>query len=243
MAVLERIHETWYPVMGKLNEMPLMRLKDDILPNISFQPKSDNIFRVFEKPLYDVRVVVLGQDPYPSVGDANGLAFAVNEDRKMPASMRIIHEELLKEHVSMNKDTFFRSEWKTLQHWADQGVFLLNTALTVETGKAGSHINYWMDFTRDVIAYISSKRSVIWLLWGKKAQSFIPFIQGKVLTVGRKYTDELLPNIPSGDYNYVIPVAHPAAEVYSKDAGFLNSRCFLIVNQILTNNRSNEINW
>src|ERR1051326_4628371 len=138
----DKIHPSWQPFIDDvLNRAEDLReLNTQILPNIEYYPAKENIFNVFRMPLEDIKVVILGQDPYPKEGQAIGYAFAVSESTNKPASLRIIEKEIGHEID------------KTLSHWREQGVFLLNTALTVEKGKAGSHLNYWQNFTRQVIA-------------------------------------------------------------------------------------------
>lgn len=145
---------------------------------------------------------------------AIGYSFAVNEDIGKPVSLRIIEKEVGHE---INR---------TLQLWRDQGVFLLNTALTVEEGKAGSHSKYWEDFITNVISYISNKNPCIWLLWGKHAQKYKHLIQG------------------NGEGNAILTAPHPAAEAYSGGtAGFLGCNHFKIVNSILDKQHKQQINW
>ena len=131
MKPTDLIHSSWKPIFHKLYESPLIDLNEAILPIISYQPAPMNIFRVLAMPVNEVKVVLLGQDPYPTPGDAIGLSF-VNGTAKVPASLRIIYKEILD---STGKGTV------DIHSWEKQGVFLLNTALTVETGKPGSHIN------------------------------------------------------------------------------------------------------
>jgi uracil-DNA glycosylase len=120
----------------------------------------------------NVRVVILGQDPYHGAGQANGLAFSVPEGVKTPSSLRNIHKELERD-LGL---TGIRSN--DLSHWAKQGVLLLNTVLTVEAHKAGSHRGWgWEDVTDTIIRVVSQRReNVVFLLWGNDAQGKIPLI-------------------------------------------------------------------
>lgn len=240
----ENIHESWKPIIPLLHQEPLCTLSEQILPNISYQPKAENIFKVFNIPVQDVKVVILGQDPYPTPGDAIGRAFAVSEDRKIPASLRIIREEILNSCGSNSFQQNTGENWKTLQHWEKQGVLLLNTALTVESGKAGSHLKYWEDFTKRIISFISSTNPCIWLIWGKKAEAFIPYINHAPFRV-KGYDLETIKSIPANnDWNYILNASHPAAETYSGgNAGFYGCNHFIYVNEILRVLRKKEINW
>ena len=233
MRPTDVIHSSWKPILHKLYESPLKDLNEFILPQISYQPAAMNIFRVLAMPVKDVRVVLLGQDCYPTPGDAVGLSF-VNGTEKVPASLRIITKEILD---STGKGTV------DIHSWENQGVFLLNTALTVETGKPGSHINYWRFFTETLLKFLSKENPVIWLLWGKVAQRYEMYIDKPFIL--KNYPDELLDEIPiKDDCNYILEAPHPAAETYSGGkAGFYGCNHFNMVNQILKTKGFSEIDW
>lgn len=242
MRPTDLMHHSWNPIRGILNQDEMLRLNNEILPNSLYYPPKEQIFRVFQKPLSEIKVVILGQDPYPTPGNANGLAFAVNESSKIPFSLSTIAKELDNEGLKESHD--FNNPWKTLEHWEQQGVFLLNTALTVESGKAGSHLKYWEYFTRNVIYYIAQNQPCIWLLWGKKAQAYTICMPQNKLFYVKGYNRETIEQIPADPYkNYILQAAHPAAEVYSKDAGFLGCNHFHFVNKILERNSQKTINW
>lgn len=243
MNPIEKIHTDWLPVINLLYQEPLVSLNENILPNISFQPKKENIFNVFQIPVSNIKVVILGQDPYPTPGDAIGRAFAVSENTKIPVSLRNIMQEIGESILEFSSSDYDKSKWKTLEHWQEQGVFLLNTALTVETGKAGSHLKYWQEFTKRVVSHISLTQPCIWLLWGKKAQDFIPYIKNPYIVKG--YDNETIQNIPSNeDWNYILTAPHPAAEAYSGGkAGFFGCNHFMYTNRVLQNLKKAPIYW
>lgn len=245
--LINEIHESWNFIIPLLYEEPLKTLNNNILPSISFQPKTEDIFNVFKTPLYKIKVVILGQDPYPNPGYAIGKAFAVTEDTKIPASLRIIQKEIFRSSVPII-DTVVNSfnntnpKWRTLDHWSSQGVFLLNTALTVETGNPGSHMKYWNNFTKHIIMKISVLNPCIWLLWGNYAQSFIPYIENAYII--NKYKEDLIKEIPIKEKtNYILTAAHPAAESYRTNAGFLGCNHFIIVNEVLKKEKNKIINF
>lgn len=230
------IHNSWNPVLHHLWEEPLLTLKNTIFPSISFQPRKENIFRVFRTPVNNIKVVILGQDPYPAPNLAVGLSFAVSSHSKMPVSLRNIRKEIEDEGFILSDS----EEWKTLEHWEKQGIFLLNTALTVETGKAASHIPYWNNFIKDVITFISLKNPCIWVLWGRYAQSFLPFIRHHFNVDG--YTGNLIKDVPIKDkINYILTAVHPAAEAYKKKAGFFGCNHFININEIIKKQNINRV--
>lgn len=131
-------------------------------------PPGPMIFNAFAKtPFKDVKVVILGQDPYHRVGQAMGLSFSVPEGVKVPPSLKNIYKELAQDVA------FTVPNHGDLTKWAEQGVFLLNAFLTVEQGKAGSHQKIgWAKFTDAVIKKLSDEREgIIFLLWGRFAQA------------------------------------------------------------------------
>lgn len=245
MNPIEVIDKSWQPIISLLYEEPLKTLREKVLPEISYQPQKMDIFRVFEMPVDKIKVVILGQSPYPTPGDATGLSFATNKDRKLPVSLRIIQKEIIdsaaETTVELNRDSI---NWRTLDHWRQQGVFLLNAALTVETGKAESHLKYWEDFTKRVVSFISVKNPCLWLLWGAKAQKFTPYINSCPFLV-KGYNQTTIQNIPiNNKYNYILTAPHPATEAYiGNSTGFYGSNHFVFVNNILKKLKIKTINW
>jgi len=178
-------------------------------------PHPENLFKAFETTqLEDLKVVILGQDPYHN-GQATGLAFGVESKTKIPPSLKIIRRELQAQfdHVP---DEFDHS----LEHWAKQGVLLLNTALTVVKGQAGSHSHLWAQLTPMFIKEMCSrKKDIIFVLWGKHAQGYEKYIHNT---------------------SRILKSPHPAAEAYSGGkAGFFGNGHFLKVNELL----DTPINW
>ena len=244
--MMNKMHESWNPIKGLLYQEPLITLNEKILPEISYEPRKHDIFNVFETPVKDIKVVILGQDPYPSSRIANGLAFSVNENTSSPISLKNIYKEVSTSIGLMTQDyevNEIPSGYKTLKHWQEQGVFLLNTALTVETNNAGSHLKYWEQFTKRVISHISLNQPCIWLFWGRKVQEFIPYIKGTVFRVSG-YDKETIEYIPiNEDYNYILTANHPDSEIHQDNAGFYGCNHFYYVNSILKNKNLKEIKW
>lgn len=153
---------------GELTEF----VRNEYLSKTIF-PNPKNIFQAFELcPFDQVKVVILGQDPYHGPGQAHGLCFSVNEGIPVPPSLLNIYKEIESDiGVKMPQSG-------DLEHWARQGVLLLNATLTVQAHRAGSHQNKgWEEFTDAVIRLISDKKEhVVFLLWGSFAQSKAPMI-------------------------------------------------------------------
>lgn len=226
------IHASWHKHLEPLFQLPeIKELKYRVLPEFEFYPAKQDIFKVFQMPLDKIKVVILGQDPYPSPKHATGLAFATssNPTIRTPTSLKVIVQELCQEYpnidFSMGMSLF---EFRALEHWFRQGVFLLNTALTVEHMNAGSHTRYWKNFTEGVVKTIASERSPVWMLWGKQAQAFIPTIQGSEIFC----------------VNDILTAYHPAAAANSGGAyTFMGCNHFRQANEILLSNGQQAINW
>jgi len=162
-----KIHSSWHEVLSTEFEKPYFEqlttfVKNEYATKTCF-PKGTQIFSAFDHCTFDnVKVVIIGQDPYHGFGQANGLCFSVNDDIAFPPSLLNIFKEI---QTDLKKD-FPRTG--NLERWANQGVLLLNATLTVRESEAGSHQNKgWETFTDAVIQKISDeKENVVFLLWG-----------------------------------------------------------------------------
>ncbi len=181
-------------------------------------PAGKNIFRAFNlTPYQDVKVVILGQDPYHGPGQANGLCFSVNQGVGFPPSLRNIFKEL---NADLEKSM---PEHGDLSKWAEQGVLLLNATLTVQAFKAGSHQGKgWEEFTDRVIELLNEKRNgVVYMLWGSYAQRKASFV------------DE--------ERNLVLKSPHPSP--LSAHRGFFGNHHFSKANAYLVKNGQKPIDW
>ena len=181
-------------------------------------PHQNLIFNAFEQCLLEeIKVVIIGQDPYHGAGQANGLAFSVNVGQKIPPSLRNIYKEL-KDDVGFEIPTH-----GDLTAWAKQGVLLLNSVMTVEEGKPGSHQNKgWETFTDTVINKISGENNgIIFLLWGNYAKSKMELIDASK--------------------HYVLTAAHPSP--LSAYQGFFHCKHFSKTNEYLLQQGKKPISW
>ena len=179
-------------------------------------PSSENMFRVFRLcPPHNVKIVILGQDPYIRDNQAHGLAFSVKPEicSTTPPSLVNIFKEL---ETDIGHSTYHNPN---LTRWAKQGVLLLNTALTVREGASNSHKDLWKPFTKYVIQYLAQEKR-LFLLWGKHAQQYSSLIQS-----------------PSHYYCS----AHPSP--FSAYRGFYGSKPFSKANKWLENNKLKPIKW
>lgn len=145
----------------------MTQVEKEYATSICYPPK-ELIFNAFNSCSFEeVKVVIIGQDPYHGEGEANGLCFSVNNEVKIPPSLRNIYRE-----IASDLDSIFIPTNGNLQHWANQGVLLLNASLTVRKDSANSHKHLkWNVFTDEVIRIISEeKENIVFLLWGSFAQ-------------------------------------------------------------------------
>ena len=180
-------------------------------------PPGSLIFKAFElTPVDQVKVVILGQDPYHEYGQAMGLSFSVPDNVPAPPSLKNIFKEI------ENEFGFRMSGRPNLEGWAHQGVLLLNAILTVRSGEAASHSGIgWQQFTDAVISYLSTNRQgIIFLLWGNYARS------KKALIDSSKH--------------YVLEAAHPSPLARG---AFFGCGHFKKANEILISEGKTPINW
>ena len=218
-----KIESSWKKVLNPLFEKSYFsqitnHLKVEKELKSTIYPKGSLIFNAFNQtPFENVKVVILGQDPYHQPGQAMGLSFSVPDGIKIPPSLNNIYKELNKD-IGMPIPTT-----GNLTKWATQGVFLLNSALTVRANEPASHSKIgWMDFTNDVIKIISAQQNnVVFLLWGNFAH------QKQLLIDTTKHK--------------ILKAAHPSP--LSAYNGFFGTKHFSSTNQYLTQHHKNPIDW
>jgi uracil-DNA glycosylase len=203
------------PYMAKLREF----LKSEKQTGNKVFPKNGDIFNAFWKtPFNEVKVVILGQDPYHGEGQAHGLSFSVQKGIAIPPSLRNIYKEL-----STDIPGFIPPNHGDLTKWAEQGVLLLNATLTVRANMAASHQRKgWEEFTDQVIKTLSDKRTgIIFILWGSYAQAKSQLIDKTK--------------------HHIIRSVHPSP--LSAHGGFFGSKPFSKVNEILEKEGKTPIDW
>ena len=203
------------PVQGNLDDI-VLRLNEETEQGKLFFPATENIMRAFQLPFGEVRVLIVGQDPYPTPGDAVGLSFSVSPEHSMlPRSLKNIFTELSSDIGNLPPSS------GDLTPWATQGVILLNRVLTVRAGEAGSHRKWgWEKVTEQAIRALDARNSpLIAVLWGNDAAT----------------AEEFLP------HSIVLASAHPSP--LSASRGFFGSRPFSNVNKELEVLGQKPINW
>lgn len=182
-------------------------------------PKKDDIFNVFWKCSIDnIRVVIIGQDPYYSnINQANGIAFSVS-DTYLPPSLKNIFKELKNCYPDIDRKN------GDLEDWVKQGVFLLNTSLTVNKGMPASHIDIWEKFTDHIIDIIQNRGDIIFCIWGKFAESKLDLIKNTS--------------------NIILKTSHPSPlSALKTDNPFIGSRVFLKIDNNLEKLGYPKIKW
>ncbi len=222
VAVAPVIEESWGLVLKEEFDKPYFKsLKEFLVEERKTHvvyPPGKLIFSAFNHtPFKNVKVVIIGQDPYHGPGQANGLCFSVSDGIKMPPSLVNIFKEI------QNDLGYPIPLSGNLERWADQGVLLLNAMLTVRANEPGSHQGKgWEAFTDSVIKHISTgKEDVVFLLWGKYAQA----------------KEQLI----DGSKHHILKAAHPSP--FSAYNGFMGCKHFSKVNEILIVQGKQEIDW
>jgi len=212
---------TWTEILAPIKNTEYFttlweKVKEEYQTTKCFPPK-DHIFRAIElTPFDEVKVVIIGQDPYHNDNQANGLCFSVSDKVKAPPSLKNIFKEL-------EDDLGIKKTSNELEMWAKQGVLLLNATLTVRAHEANSHKDLgWEQFTDFIIKEISDKKeNVVFVLWGAFAQKKAGLIDASK--------------------HFVIQSAHPSP--FSVHKGFFGSRPFSKINQFLEEKGKEPINW
>ena len=212
---------TWTEILAPIKNTEYFttlweKVKEEYQTTKCFPPKSQ-IFRAIElTPFDEVKVVIIGQDPYHNDNQANGLCFSVSDKVKAPPSLKNIFKEL-------EDDLGIKKTSNELEMWAKQGVLLLNATLTVRAHEANSHKDLgWEQFTDFIIKEISDKKeNVVFVLWGAFAQKKVGLIDASK--------------------HFIIQSAHPSP--FSVHKGFFGSRPFSKINQFLEEKGKEPINW
>ncbi len=199
-------------------EFDLPKQVEELLANYNeeiYSPKKQNIFRSLELcPLDHVKVVILGQDPYPGFNDACGLSFSVDREANLPKSLNNMYKEL-------EADLNIKRTTGDLSDWAKQGVLLLNTVFTVEYTKANSHRDLgWLQVSEQILKQVASKQNIVFILLGKQAQAYESLV---------------------GEGNIIINAPHPSP--LSAYRGFFGSKIYSQTNEQLKNISQVPINW
>lgn len=223
LDINSNIEKSWKKVLNnEFNKEYFKNLKDFLIleksNNEIIYPESDLIFNAFNKTSFNnVKLVILGQDPYHGTGQAHGLCFSVPNGVKIPPSLRNIYKEL---KTDMDIEIPINGN---LEKWTEQGILLINATLTVRDSQAGSHQKKgWEIFTDSVIKTISdNKENVVFILWGNYAQGKIPLI------------DETK--------HCIIKSVHPSP--LSASRGFFDSKPFSKSNNYLKSKGLAKINW
>ncbi|HEV2254486.1 MAG TPA: uracil-DNA glycosylase [Streptosporangiaceae bacterium] len=210
------------PVAGRIAAMGDF-LRAEVAAGRRYLPAGENVLRAFKQPFADVRVLIVGQDPYPTPGHAVGLSFSVApEVRRLPGSLVNIFREY---SADLGYPTPTTGD---LTPWTQRGVLLLNRVLTVQPGKPGSHRGKgWEEVTEQAIRALAARKSagrvggepLVAILWGRDARTLVPLLEG-------------IPAVES---------AHPSP--YSAANGFFGSRPFSRANQLLEQEGAQPVDW
>lgn len=211
--LFEAMHSSWQQAL-RTSEGALAQIEKELLTEPSVTPAQELIMRAFQKPIGEIKVLLIGQDPYPTDSVACGLAFAVADTTKLPQSLKNLMRELAEDipEASCGGD---------LAAWSNQGVMLLNSALTTRVGSPGAHAKLWGEFTREVTVALDKA------------------LQGNLvcLSLG-EHAKKLSKHVLLGE---VIQATHPSP--LSASRGFFGSRIYSRVNLALESKSLSPIDW
>ncbi len=217
-----KIEQSWKDALGaEFDKEYFIKLTDfvraEYLSGRAVYPAPQNIFNAFNLcPIDKVKVVIIGQDPYHEPGQAHGLCFSVLPPTPVPPSLVNIYKEI---ESDLGRKSITNGD---LTHWANQGVLLLNSTLTVKAHRAASHAGHgWEEFTDAVIRTVSMRDNIVYMLWGSYAQKKAAFV--------------------SPDNNLVLKSVHPSP--LSAYRGFFGCRHFSRANEYLEKNGKSPIEW
>jgi uracil-DNA glycosylase len=198
-----------------LNQLYNLSIQDK-----KFTPPLKQVFRAFEECPYDnLKVVIIGQDPYPQLGVADGISFSCSNTNKLQPSLRYVLDEI-------NKTVYGENPVSTdvdLTRWSNQGILMLNTSLTTEVGKIGQHYDIWKNFTAYLLDYLThNKENIVYIYMGKKAQEWADL---------------------TGDNNHKLFVSHPASAAYTKQKHWDSNDVFLKTQLLVKKYFNSEIIW
>jgi uracil-DNA glycosylase len=195
----------------------LARLSND---GRRFTPPLKNLFRAFEEcPRNELKIIMLGQDPYPGIGQADGIAFSCSNTNELQPSLNFMLNEV-------NRTVYNGHPGSTdpnLTRWANQGILLVNTALTTTVGKIGQHYNIWKPFMAFLFDYLTwNEAGLIYVYMGKQAQEWADAVN---------------------DNNYKFSVPHPASAAYNKQERWDSDNLFVKVNEVVERQFNAKITW
>ena len=184
-----------------------------------FTPPLKQVFRAFEEcPYNELKVVIVGQDPYPQLGVPDGISFSCSNTGKVQPSLRYIFEEIERTVYQ----GFPSHQEPDLTRWSKQGILMLNTALTTEVGKIGSHYDIWKPFTAYLLDWLNNYNpGLVYVYMGKKAEEW---------------------SVVTNDNNHKFYVKHPASAAYN-GSKWDSDDIFIKISSIVTNSSGNVITW
>lgn len=231
LHVSQNLFNTW-PTLARAWSLPFKKAQqlheqefntlEEYLPKLysseKVYPSVDNLFRAYELRPQDIKVVILGQDPYHN-GHADGLAFSTTQNGNLPESLKNIFKLL---RIEFGEDYKIKALNGDLTDWHKQGVFLLNTRLTVlAKNPCAPMCDVWKDFITETIKTIAQQSGVVFVLWGREAQKFKKFLNPEM--------------------HHIIETSHPSP--LSVHRGFLKSNCFTRINDFLVQEGKVPIEW
>lgn len=218
---IEEYFGDWMKVLDKTETMKIMGWLKTVNPN-TLCPALPNVFRAFKLcPYNKCKAVFVGQDPFPQKGVATGILFGNSKDTpedKLSPSLQVVKESAINYEIPHNPLVFDN----TLESWAKQGILMINSALTCEVNRVGSHVNEWRPFVSKLLKNLSTREAgIIYVLFGRQAQTFKSYIDGR--------------------YNDIIEIEHPA--FFARTNQIMPYSVFEKINNLLYFKYREKIEW
>ncbi len=227
--MLDYVTNDWKPILQKImldypdleGTLQQERIKFDGF--LEIYPENQNIFRAFQLcSLGDLKIIIIGQDPYHQPNQAQGLAFSVKPGIKIPPSLQNIFKEIQNDLQKPN----YQIKSGELISWAQQGILLLNTTLTVRQGNPNSHFKLWKGFAQKVLdCVLAEKKDIILMLWGNNAKNLIKKTPNSIL-----------------EKHHIFTSSHPSP-LSANRGGWFGNKMFSNVNSKLKELEKEEIKW
>lgn len=219
---IEEYFKDWLKVIDRKELIKVMNTLSVEYKRKPICPDQTDVFRAFKLcPLHDLKIIMLGQDPYPQKGVATGILFGNRKETKedcLSPSLKVVKEAVIDFDIPHNFITFD----PTLESWAKQGILMINSALTVEMNRVGSHTMLWRPFIASLLKNLSKyDTAMVYVLFGSTAKTFEPYI--------------------NKDFNYIINMEHPA--YFARTGTRMPHKLFTDINKIINNIYGTYIKW
>lgn len=247
MEFLNNFHLSWKPIIALFHTDKFRNYHKQLVESGSITINFNELFDIFQMPVYKIQTVILGKSPHYIGGSNGGYAYSSSPlSRYMRPELKVIRECLILEYAQQRKvnyeDCLFltdKQEWSTLEHWVNQGVFLLNIAPILDGNDEEVHRRIWDPIIKRIIVHIAKENPTIWNVWGDEFDQYKTYIINSLSTRG--YDNNDIASIPADTTkNYIVEAPYPEGR---NENAFYNFNPFFTTNVILSKTKYNSIKW